>query len=124
MRLSEAMRLGSMLRPQAYGTSDGPQGACALGAALDAIGKTTNRYSTAANHFPVLCGEAPHPISGETLRVLTIVRVLNDEHRWTREQIADWVETLEAVVIPSVDASDSDQGMAQRAGAVVAVLER
>jgi hypothetical protein len=113
MRLSEAIRLGAMLRPQGFGElwTGGPQAlngeivetpvrSCALGAAYDAIGQG---YTDPVRAVPA---------EWELLIVFTLVRCpvhqraksqvgaiighLNDCHRWTREQIADWVETLES----------------------------
>ena len=42
MKLSEAIRLGAMLRPQAFSAST-RHGTCAVYAALDAIGQFNNR---------------------------------------------------------------------------------
>lgn len=102
MKLSEAIRLGAMLKPQAryYGlTPDGRT--CALGAALDAIGCATNNYSDVLNHWPLAGKKAVHPLTGSPMLVMSIVRVLNDEERWSREQIAAWVETLEPPDMPT-----------------------
>jgi hypothetical protein len=49
--------------------------------------------------FPLLSERAVVPaseLSGETHSVETVVTVLNDAALWTRERIADWVETVEA----------------------------
>ena len=87
MKLSEAMRLGALLGPQAFGqfiTKDG--GGCAMGAAIQAC-------SGAA--WPVLLTYATCPACGEKNPAGAIIMHLNDDHRWTREQIADWVQTVE-----------------------------
>jgi hypothetical protein len=78
VRLSEAIRLGAMLHPQAYGVMqqmDGERviGTCALGAAHEAgfdILSIDNRLASEIQH-------------------------LNDWDRWTRERIADFVESCE-----------------------------
>lgn len=95
MKLSEAIRLGSMLHPQGFEELRSYQyddlGAvigmktCALGAAqaagywLDDICITRLQCPACAT-VEWLDNLIPH---------------LNDDHRWTREAIADWVETLE-----------------------------
>lgn len=96
MRLSEAIRLGSMLHPQHYGTLTKRQGGkvvatCALGAALQAGYLFVEMFD---------CGGATCPVSGcvssrERVSVASVIGHLNDFHRWTREQIADWVESEE-----------------------------
>jgi len=52
MRLSEAIRLGAMLRPQACRTLLTDDGACALGAALLAVGARPERIGAAFNQWP------------------------------------------------------------------------
>lgn len=87
LKLSEAIRLGAMLKPQAYGRFYNGYGTCALGAALDASGQLP------------LCNRDFHARVKRTfgasfwLRARIIWR--NDVNRWSREQIADWVETIE-----------------------------
>src|SRR5687768_8810316 len=94
MKLSEAIRLGAMLGPQIQGRTFDGDGSCALGSALLAIGETET-YTAAFKHFPVTHKQAVHPLSGASVSVLSIVRMLNDADGWTREQIADWVATIE-----------------------------
>lgn len=99
MRLSEAIRLGAMLRPQAFGVIFDGSGTCALGAAYEAIGKLHRMEECDAREdWPWLkndklvcpeCGGSPG--FGPSV----ISAHLNDNHLWTREQIADWVETIE-----------------------------
>lgn len=111
MKLSEAIRLGSMLKPQARGVfyNCDNKSTCANGAALDAIGALdTDEECSSLNNtrlceaFPLaaatghgcpVCG-TPQTIGGE---FYWVIAHLNDSiHKWTREQIADWVETIEA----------------------------
>jgi hypothetical protein len=115
MRLSEAIRLGAMLHPQCFGTvrilrhdAGTPEfttHTCALGAAEEA------GYSL----FAELCGQslatlADCPICCDRFQSWTvhgIVVHLNDDHHWTREAIADWVEAFERLNEPvAVAASD------------------
>lgn len=105
LRLSEAMRLGAMLKPQAFGVfhSWRSQGTCAQGAALDAVGELMF-YAGAAfamkmamyRLFPILrcSGECPG-CQKHFEKLRHVVRHLNNDHRWSRERIADWVSTIE-----------------------------
>lgn len=97
MRLSEAIRLGSMLGPQAfhqYETDDGAT--CALGAASVAVGNGAAYLGFFLEHEKLLGGKATCPACRVDSLVVSVIVHLNDEHRWTREAIADWVETVEA----------------------------
>jgi len=133
MPLSQAIRLGSMMRPQAFGYLQQPLPfqwlrkllglplgrTCALGAAYEA-GGCRSTIIVATEYIPtfrgpgVAVGEASRQIEFPdcwvTILHLTsdcptgcegvqmverIIAHLNDDHRWTREQIADWVESIE-----------------------------
>ena len=93
MRLSEAIRLGSLLHPQAFSVGHRHEGdviaTCALWAAMDA----------GYNIFLSIWLKQPQcPINAcifhrDELQVMIIH--LNDDHRWTREAIADWVQGIE-----------------------------
>lgn len=116
MKLSEAIRLGAMLRPQAFGTLfDLKSGtSCALGAACEAIGilDTTQRNAytvdarakaraagwmwARADSLCPLCDSAWLPTTNHNHDVQGVIVHLNNDHHWTREQIADWVEVVEA----------------------------
>lgn len=111
MRLSEAIRLGAMLRPQGFfdlWTVKADQlliQSCALGAACDAFGCGYGHAyaSRGLNHLPRdldqwLAGgpvDCPACPSFTMARRDAMITHLNDRHRWTREAIADWVATLE-----------------------------
>ena len=107
MKLSEAIRLGSMLNPQGFinqcdGTPEGRRAAIdgettrALVAAHRAIGDTSGSWTIGwpwiAAHGISVCPQCGQ--QSEYGVFITIIH-LNDFHRWTREQIADWVETIE-----------------------------
>lgn len=112
MKLSEAIRLGAMLHEQCAGmmelrNSDGDVIAtCALGSARAAgFPIKENRRGYAVEHSAdesILCplrnpdGAPCRVWDAATIRGLYLVIAhLNDVHEWTREQIADWVETVE-----------------------------
>lgn len=99
MLLHEAIRLGAMDTPQAFGKAFDGRGTCAAGAALHAIGRLHARAATDYGQYWSVWHKvqnAPCPACGTTSdnRSKTIPH-LNDEHRWTREQVADWVQTIE-----------------------------
>lgn len=102
MRLSEAIRLGALLKPQGYGivpfNSGDPSSlaTCALGAARQAI---NDRHSLLTNLWPVCLLVFPCPAPGCSRpyadNVADTIVHLNNAHRWTREAIADWITTVE-----------------------------
>lgn len=113
MKLSEAIRLGAMKRPQAFGVlfhrREGST--CAWGAALDAIG-TLDKILVGMNEqqqqdlirasFPdvhkwgmMMCPSCPTSWLTYRTALDTLIH-LNDRHEWSRQRIADWVETIEA----------------------------
>jgi hypothetical protein len=98
VRIYEAIRLGSMLRPQGidFFMKDGRS--CAFGAALEAVGVEFDSGSpreTPLNVWPWLLGMATDPTTGLSEPLCRIIPDLNNEHGWTREQIADWLEPIE-----------------------------
>ena len=99
MKLSEAIRLGAMLRPQTRFHLKDQVGTCAMGAALEAVGSgmeggSFNRLwpwaKTTAVEIP--CNFIPQ---GYPYTVERVIADLNDLYGWTRERIADWVATVE-----------------------------
>lgn len=138
MTLSEAIRLGAMLKPQAFGVGhewrvkpgvrgglEFEEATCAFHAALDAHPCGTKRITGEESTRP-LRGALVAPDRDGTIEVIDVpghwlivlasfqtcpacptyigsrrptfnlIAHLNDDHRWTREAIADWVETIEA----------------------------
>lgn len=113
LRLSEAIRLGAMLRPQGFGHLFSHGKSCALGAAKEAIGMKGKRGKSTAwkmgqtfdfpAYWPWLRMAVTHPVKeyqcGPDCRhasdAFWVVMHLNDHLRWSRERIADWVESVE-----------------------------
>lgn len=89
LRLSEAIRLGSMLHPQGFGAFRSHGRSCALGAAEDAGFVMTSTEAILTSVQP-----CPHDCCMSSTVFGAIIH-LNDYHGWTREAIADWVETVE-----------------------------
>lgn len=121
MKLSEAIRLGAMMKPQAFGKlrrvvyfyKGQPRQeirTCALGAALDACGLLTvedpqsvpfgdlfERHPEITTTLMQYCRN-PMIESDRTGSVHEVIVYLNDNCRWTREQIADWIACIEQCV--------------------------
>jgi hypothetical protein len=108
MSFATAVRLGSMLKPQARGALYDGKGTCAIGAALDACGLlppvdndylNSAAYGDAYERWPVLTQRVVNPsrpLARSPLAVQSIVIDLVDCMGWTREEIAAWVEPIEA----------------------------
>lgn len=87
---SQAIRLGASFRPQAFGIMfDADGGSCAIGAAYEAVtgiggfeqnGRATEIYKELEKRFP------------GSERIGHSIVIFNDGTKFTREQIADWVE--------------------------------
>jgi hypothetical protein len=104
MMLHEAIRLGAMLKPQAFGTQYDGRGTCANGAALDACGVLEDalRARTSVGFlFPITeqktsrCPQCGLRSDSCAKTFGGLIAHLNDDHRWTREEIADWVQSVE-----------------------------
>lgn len=118
MKLSEAIRLGAMLKPQGRGRFVNKNGqTCAFGAALDAVGRLECYGAHPAGLWPWITTTAvvlsPTALVASRVSVFWAIVTLNDGARWTREQIADWVATIEpadsaavSVDVPTVGMSD------------------
>lgn len=111
--LSEAIRAGAAIRPQGFDdlflkTADGRLGSCALGAGYEAMfgspcANTQANYDKVDAAFPYLLETFPGCPLGDdceseiepTYDLSDLVVHLNDQHEWTRERIADWLEIQE-----------------------------
>lgn len=97
MRLSEAIQLGAMMKPQAFRALFTDDRACALGGALLAVGAVREpALRSVRNRWPwVLTVSADCPSCGRSGPVFGVITHLNDHHRWPREQVAAWVAGIE-----------------------------
>lgn len=121
MRLSEAIRDGGreigQERQVRHIVDDGRGGHCALGAAfLHAFGDAWWPPAAEQLHVylravvgPVRC-PACETYEGQSL-MLAVVHV-NNEHDWTFEQIADWVQAQEAIAGIGIEAEVSEPVLA------------
>lgn len=120
MKLSEAIRKGAELRPQAFGQYFEEGTSCALGAAAEALDEeihqalVSDTYPEIGRTGDVLHAQFPtlftRTISTSEMQTIvhvedwpeysllykrslwTIIPYLNDTLRWSREKIADWLE--------------------------------
>ena len=121
MKLSEAIRLGAMVGPQVTDgrTYDG-DGSCALGAAMIATGHRGECYALVLDYFTLSQSLVEQPVTREQMMALSAVRELNDRHRWTREQIADWVDTIERAQEQTVGVRELQEQPVEHAQATTA----
>lgn len=115
MRLSEAMRQGAKLGGKLIGsrhTDDGEPSSCALGAAENAILKSEGRqygswvdsgFMMSEFRWPwirtleidIPCNDKSHRHEEYDRSMIHRIVVLNNNCDWSREAIAEWVETIE-----------------------------
>ena len=97
MRLSEAIQLGAMMTSQAFRTLFKGDGACALGAALLAVGVAPEQAGRSVRkRWPwAFAVNVNCPSCGRAHLVCQVIVHLNDDHRWTREKIGAWVAEIE-----------------------------
>ena len=101
MLMSEAMRLGAMLKPQDFiigNWRNRPRnGSCALKAAIEAAGLTITSWVYATeSQWPWTHKKVACPCcKDDGIFCYIIGNHLNDKHHWTREAIADWLEGWE-----------------------------
>ncbi len=120
MKLSEAIRLGAMIRPQTYNAYFSLGGSCVLGAAFEAAGlvkynecKEEVTLSLISDEWPFVVGRhetaisCPCCLAFGTSYINSILVHLNDYHHMTREWIADWVATIEPDEAPEPTLTDS-----------------
>ncbi len=107
MKLSEAILLGSIGSEQGKGMFINGNKTCALGAAFIAIGegKLGSLYTYAESdrlclvmnrEWPQTKKETKCPVCNTLTSLHMVIGYhLNDQHQWTRPQIAAWVATIE-----------------------------
>lgn len=100
---SEAIRAGAKLRPQGFGELHEGGKSCAIGAGREAIYGTLDseqeHYDQVRALFPYMQSRATCPACPLRLTLFIITYHLNDDHRWTREAIADWLESEEEKLV-------------------------
>lgn len=116
MKLSDAIRLGAMLGPQIRGQYADHAGTCALGAAAVAVGAGVGARSISdciSETWPwvhTTFAISPDCAICHPTRVDSIILHLNDDAKWTREEIADWVATVEPQDAPAPELVTVERG--------------
>ena len=127
MKLSEAILLGSTLRPQIRGHLFGDGRSCALGAAGEAMGAQPKDCPSSwefirrswpwTEVFSLRCPACWRP--KETSEILALIAHLNDFHGWTRQRTAAWVASVEPAEdeggIPPAAALAGNTGASEKA---------
>jgi hypothetical protein len=94
-----------MLKPQCFGDMHKHDQTCAIGAAMDADGvldawenadRAVYVFDEWMEKYPIRREFARCPQCHLRGFVTDVIIHLNDEHHMTREQIADWLEHIEA----------------------------
>ncbi len=120
MRISEAIRIGSAMKPQAFGHFFSNGGSCALGAGIDACSLYGANHGFAYREQPwerELCPVCKLDWSQrEALdNHPALVPHMNDVHRMSREEIADYIEIWEAKYsIPEIEVPVKPQESASK----------
>jgi len=103
--LAEFIRAGSQRGPQCFGSYfDEKGGCCALGAVYEGVYHLPRTHGKLIpDHLERLfrcldemTKRCPHENCNKRLPLAPMIVHLNDDHRWSREQIADWL-TQESV---------------------------
>ena len=120
MRLSEAILMNGMVRPQGQGVESmySEAAPCALGGALQSIGKqvTVQDYKISAPYTAIQTAwpwtdklvAPPWDKKTPFLSIVSIIWRLNDDCGWSRAAIAEWVATVEPADTESCDTKTSD----------------
>jgi hypothetical protein len=102
VKLSEAMSKGIALRPKrATGVYfAGTDKSDILGAAYQGATGETEVHSHMVGdyletNFPLLKRKVSNPETGKVFTLKTVVRQLNDQHKWKRKNIVRFVEAIE-----------------------------
>ncbi len=97
--LADLIRKGSLIRPQIFGTYVSLNGTCVVGAATDGLWGEGWSGHKAIMALPNISLSLRRPCDCRSdyaqYQLWQIMIHLNDDHRWTREQIADWVAIQE-----------------------------
>jgi hypothetical protein len=100
IELADAILTGTRRRPvQSFGSYFGPEGgSCALGAAYegvyllphdahDAVPQRLDRFFNCLENTSRRCPAGCH----KQIPIAALIVHLNDDHQWTREQVAAWL---------------------------------
>lgn len=96
LKLSEAIRLGSMGTQQAVGEFVDPKGGmCVMSTAWYALTGHAEKDARKTPLFQMLgLAKVEHPVKGIPSTLQATLMDLNDAYRWPRHRVADWLEGL------------------------------
>lgn len=121
MKLSDCMREGAKRSGQAFGALQTVDGrTCAMGAAMLGGGMIINEQFgpwvpaiyELWSQFPWLrtvLADCPECGPGWRETVYGIAIHVNDNHHWTRERIADWLDTVDPTILEPVVESETEE---------------
>src|SRR5438128_301309 len=98
-----------MMTSQAFRVLFKADGACALGAALLAVGVAPEQAGRSVRRrWPwAFAVSVDCPSCGRSRLVCEVIVHLNDNHRWTRERIAAWVAGIEPSQPPEAPTAET-----------------
>lgn len=94
LKLSEAIRLGAMMTEQTFGEFGDDDRTCAIGAAQKALGLPVSAKGPLNGLLHSRQADAPCGHGSATWTVGSLIMHLNDDDKWPREKIADWLEGM------------------------------
>lgn len=118
LTFSDAMLAGAKLRPQAFGRTFKDGATCARSAAIEALTGRIDldgsmQTAIMARLYPYMKTEVDCPAGDHSDQARYLIPHLNDYHRWTREQIAEWLRTIEEahgyVLLTETEKSEVEQ---------------
>jgi hypothetical protein len=101
MKLSDAIRMNGMMRPQGFGgdSISSFEDPCAIGGALQSIGEQVKDnfecYARFKRAWPIVRTHSFCPACRDERTIEHCIWHINDALCWTRAKIADWVATVE-----------------------------
>lgn len=96
LKLSEALRLGAMGTKQAFGNWTDADGAmCAMSTAWYALTGHEEHDAQSTQLVRLLDGRrVTNPETGHDHSLTAVIIDLNDDKKWPRHKIADWLESI------------------------------
>ncbi len=80
--------------------------------------------SSLATQLPGVNNIVKNPVTGDDAKLFNVIIHLNDTARWTREAIADWIETLDEVPVFKTPEEEETNGEELPSLTVVAAIKR
>src|ERR1044072_683200 len=107
MRYTEGLLNGSKYHTSGYYV-DAPNKAPNFSGPLAKPAVSGYGKDSRVNELPGVKEMVTHPLSKQKMTLERAIISLNDQHKWTREQIADWLETLDIDITFKVNTDEQD----------------